>query len=140
MEFGWYSTGPCADEGLWYVRFTFLIYHARIDDVEAPFFDPNIHYFFIAMFMKDGRPGSRRQLIVFITGEDETVTDDVRSAAKKLEKEDVKVIYVKMGDVDNYSDPPSKNVITDRGTDHPDKLAEFVSEKSDKSKYISWMQ
>ncbi len=86
------------------------------------------------MFQKDGRPGSRRQLIVFVTGEDDTVTDDMKSAAKKLEQMNVKVIYIKMGDVDNYSDPPSKNVITDRGIDDPDKLAEFVSEKSDKSK------
>ena len=85
------------------------------------------------MFLKDGRPDARRQLIVFITGEDDTVTDEVRSAAEELNKLDVKVIYIKMGDVDNYSDLPSKNVITDRGTDNPDKLAEFVSEKSDKS-------
>ena len=86
------------------------------------------------MFLKDGRSDARRQLIVFITGEDDTVTDEVRSAEEELNKQDVKVIYVKMGDVDNYSDPPSKNVITDRGTDNPDKLAEFVFEKSDKSK------
>jgi hypothetical protein len=94
---------------------------------------------FLAIFMKDGRPGSRRQLIVFITGEDNTVTDEVRSAAKKLAELDVKVIYVKMGDVDNFSDPPSKNVITDRGIDDPDKLAEYVSEKSDKSKCIFYL-
>ena len=88
------------------------------------------------MFMKDGRPGSRRQLIVFITGDDDTVKDEVKSAAKELEDLDIKVIYIKMGDVDSYSDPPSKNVITDRGIDEPNKLAEFVSEKSDKSKNI----
>lgn len=86
------------------------------------------------MFMKDGRPDARRQLILFITGDDDTVTDEVRSAAEELNKLAVKVIYIKMGDVDNYNDPPSKNVVTDRGTDDPDKLAEFVSEKSDKSK------
>jgi hypothetical protein len=86
--------------------------------------------------MKDGRQGSRRQLIVFITGEDDTVTDEVKSAAKELDEMDVKVIYVKMGDVDNFSDPPSKNVVTDDGSDDPDKFAEFVSEKSDKSKSL----
>ena len=89
--------------------------------------------FFLEMFVKDGRQDSRRQLITFITGEDDTVTEEVKSAAKELNAMDVKVIYIKMGDVDNFSDPPSKNVVTDDGTDDPDKLAEFVSEKSDKS-------
>ena len=84
------------------------------------------------MFMKNSRPGARRQLIVYITGDDDTVTDEVKSAAEKLEELDIKVIYVKMGDVDDISDPPSKDVITDRGTDEPDKVAEFISEKSDK--------
>ena len=84
--------------------------------------------------MKDGRPGARRQLIVYITGEDDRVTDDVKLASKKLFELDVKVIYVKMGDVENFNDPPSKHVITDRGTDYPDKVVELISEKSEKSK------
>lgn len=88
------------------------------------------------MFKKDGRPGSRKQLIVFITGENDIVTGEVRSAAKKLDEMDVKVIYVKMGDVESYSDPPSTNVITESGDDTPDKLAEFIAEKSDKSKSL----
>lgn len=86
------------------------------------------------MFKKDGRPDARRQLIVFITGEEDAVTDEMRNATEKLEELDVKVIYIKMGDVDSFSHPPSKNVISDRETDDPNKVAEFVSEKSDKSK------
>ena len=86
------------------------------------------------MFTDGSRPESRRQLIVFVTVLNETITEQVKYEDDKLRDIGVAVIYVVMGDnIDNISIPPSKKVIEDDGTKSPEKIAKEVSKNSDKS-------
>ena len=82
-------------------------------------------------FEKNGRPGARKVLIVFVDGNDENNKEDIHEAARPLKDENVEIIPVVMGDVDEdkIKDLIPKNKKPKRGK-NPKELTELVAEEA----------
>ena len=82
-------------------------------------------------FDKNGRPKARKIMVVFIDGNDDSTKDQLDKVAKPLEKKNVKIIPVVLGEnVDEEKLKPllPKKKKPKKETD-PEKLAEEVAEE-----------
>ncbi|XP_028394002.1 collagen alpha-5(VI) chain-like [Dendronephthya gigantea] len=84
------------------------------------------------VFQNYGRPKARKITVVFVTGEADATTSELKRAAKKLNDNEVKIIVVKLG-----TDPddeqlkvitPEKNIVKKKKTVKPKELAGFIEE------------
>lgn len=94
------------------------------------------------MFKDEGRLGSRRFLVIFVTGNLDTPNEELQKAAKKVADAGGKIIAYKMGD--HLKDEilndviPKDKIITVRSTDDPWRLAiwfNFLSRKGEKNSF-----
>ena len=85
------------------------------------------------VFKEHGRPKARKITVVFVTGNADATTGELKKAAKKLNDNQVKIVVVKLG-----TDPddkklevvtPKKNIVKKKKTIKPKELAEFIEEK-----------
>ena len=92
------------------------------------------------VFKKHGRPKARKITVVFVTGQADATTSELKKAAKKLNDNGVKIVVVKLG-----TDPddgvlevitPKKNIVKKKKTVEPKELAEFVEEVVKKGRML----
>ena len=85
------------------------------------------------LFKEYGRPKARKITVVFVTGEADATTSELKRAAKKLNDNQVKIIVVKLGtDLDDEQlevVTPKKNIVSVNESDDHSKSAEIVDEK-----------
>ena len=90
------------------------------------------------VFKEHGRPKARKITVVFVTGEADDTTTELKKAAKKLNDNDVKIVVVKFGtdpgDKKLESVTPKKNIVKKKKTIKPKELAEFVEERVNKGR------
>ena len=90
------------------------------------------------VFKEHGRPKARKITVVFVTGEADATTSELKKAAKKLNDNQVKIIVVKLGtdpdDTRLTTITPEKNIVKKKKTVKPKELAEFIEEQVKKGK------
>jgi hypothetical protein len=92
------------------------------------------------IFKKLGRPKARKITVVFVTGQADSTTSELKKAAKNLNDNEVKIVVVKLGtDPDDgvlEAITPKKNIVKKKKTVKREELAEFIDEVVKKGRFI----
>ena len=92
------------------------------------------------LFKEHGRPNSRKITVVFVTGNADATTSELKKAAKKLNDNQVKIVVVKLGtDPDEQqlvAITPKKNIVRVNESDSPEKSAELVDDQRMKGTFF----
>ena len=84
------------------------------------------------VFKEHGRPKARKITVVFVTGNADATTTELKKAAKKLNDNQVKIVVVKLGtDPDDKkleAVTPKKNIVKKKKKIKPKELAGFIEE------------
>ena len=85
------------------------------------------------LFKEHGRPKARKITVVFVTGNADATTSELKKAAKKLNDNEVKIIVVKMGTEPDEKQlvaiTPKKNIVKVNDSNSPEKSTKMVDEQ-----------
>lgn len=90
------------------------------------------------LFMEHGRPKARKIAVVFVTGEADATTNELKRAAKKLNDNEVKIIVVKLGTEPDDKQlkviTPDENIVRVNESHDAKKSSQFVDDQRMKGK------